>query len=817
VTALPTGNVTFLFTDIEGSTRLLAELGDGFVEVLAHHRRTIRDAVEGHGGVEVSIEGDSVFAAFPDATEAVAATAVAQRGLAPGPAKVRMGLHTGEPTLTPEGYVGLDVHRAARIGAAAHGGQVVVSETTSALYHGDLELRDLGEHRLKDLAEPIRLFQVGRHDFPPLRTLSQAHLPANVEPLVGRKREVADLVRLLARDRVRVVTITGSGGMGKTRLAIATGGELVESFARGVTLVELAAIRHPRDVLPAIAEALGVEGELPAQLGAEEHLLVLDNLEQVIEVAPELARLLADCPRLAVLATSREPLRIAGEHVFPLLPLPEAPAVELFRQRAEAVLPGFEGDYEQLAEICRRLDSLPLAIELAAARIRMLTPDELLARLDRRLPILTATRRDLPERQQTIRSTIEWSYELLSPEEQQLFARLGVFSGGWTMEAAEHVCGADLDGLGSLFDKSLVRREGERFSMLETIREYAAERLDASGEAGAIRRRHAEYLADFAEATELEHHGEAQVSLREHYRADWDNIRAALGWCLEHGEIELGLRIAGSLTMVWLHLNVAQEGERWLTELLARSEGTDPAIRAKALMADGMVAGVQNDFERAVRSSEEALALFRSVGNEEGIAWSLTTLAVAPIDQGDAEAAAPLLAEADELLQRQGSRGGIRRVLHLRGQHAALSGDLVLASELLRESGELSEAEGDEFSAASSFHSLGDIELRGGDPEAAREAYARALGIAADTGADRIVCYCLSGLASVAKEQGETGRAARLWGFAEVHEARLGFTMRLRTLYEERLSRLSETHPADYADGRGLDTGTAVDLALERS
>jgi predicted ATPase/class 3 adenylate cyclase len=817
VSELRPRTVTLLFSDIEGSTRLLEQLGERYTDVLGEHRRVIREAIGRHGGAEVATSGDGFFATFTNAAEGVEATAEAQQALAVTPVKVRMGLHTGEAAaVTPEGYVGMDVHRAARIAAAAHGGQVVVSEQTRVLYDGELELRDLGEHRLKDLTEPLRLFQLGRHQFPPLRSLSQARLPAELDPLVGRKRELGDLLRLLTREGARVVTITGPGGIGKTRLALAVGAELVESFERGATLVELAAIRDPELVLPAIAEAIGVEGDLAAQLGDEERLLVLDNLEQVIDVAPRLAELLVASQGLVVLATSREPLRIAGERVFPLRPLPEAPAVELFRQRAQAAVPDFEADYEQLAELCRRLDSLPLAIELAAARVKLLTPAELLARLDRRLPILTGGRRDLPERQQTLRGTIEWSYELLEPEEQTLFARLGVFSGGWTIDAAEAVCDADLDTLGSLLDKSLVRREEERFSMLETIREYAAELLEASAEAQEIHRRQAEYIVGLAESVEVEYLGASQTRLREYYTADWDNIRAALAWCLDRDEIELGLRIAGSLTVIWLHLNVAPEGERWLTELLARAEGVDPTVRAKALTTLGMVAGVQNQVELAERSSTEALEYFRAAGHEAGIAWTLSTLVVAPLERGDPEAVEPMLAEAEALHRKHGNDGGIRRILHLRGLQAALVGDLAGADELLRESGELSAAVGDEFSAASSFHSLGDVQLEAGDPGSA-ESYARALEIAARTGADRLVCYCVAGLAAVAAERGDVERTARLWGFAETYEARLGFSMRRRTLYEERVGGLPASQPDAYRSGRELDLEGAVALALQES
>jgi predicted ATPase/class 3 adenylate cyclase len=523
---LPTGTVTLLFTDIEGSTRLLEELGDRYTEVFGEHRRLLREAFERHGGVEVGTHGDAFFVAFTRAVDAVAAAAEAQRRLAGGPVRVRMGLHTGEPDLTDEGYVGMDVHRAARIGAAGHGGQVLISETTCALLDSAFELRDLGEHRLKDLGAAIRLFQLGRDEFPPVRSLSQARLPIEPVRLLGRKRELEDLLRLLGKERARLVTVTGPGGIGKTSLCVAAAGELVESFDDGVALVDLAAVTEPSLVLPTIADSLGGEAEASAQIGGRELLLVLDNLEQVIEAAGELARLMSACPNLSTLATSREPLRIADEREFPLRPLAEAPAVELFRQRAEAVLPGFTGDYDRLAEICRRLDSLPLAIELAAARVKVLPPGELLGRLERRLPMLTGGRRDRPERQRTLRATIEWSYDLCSAEEQQLFGRLGVFSGGFALDAAETVCGASLDTLASLLDKSLVRREVDRFSMLDTIREYAVERLEESGEAEDVRRRHAEYLTELAEATEGEHLGPAQALLRERFRTEWDNVRS---------------------------------------------------------------------------------------------------------------------------------------------------------------------------------------------------------------------------------------------------------------------------------------------------
>jgi predicted ATPase/class 3 adenylate cyclase len=814
VSELPAGTITLLFTDIEGSTRLLEEVGEGYAELLGAHRRTLRDSFARHGGVEFGAEGDAVFAAFARAADAVAAAADAQRALSSGPVRVRMGIHTGEPDVTDEGYVGLDVHRAARIAASGHGGQVVLSDATRALLDGDVELRDLGEHRLKDISLPVRLFQLGRREFPPLRTLSGGRLPVEPVDLVGRQQELQTLARLLGAERCRLVTLTGPGGIGKTSLAVAAAAELLESFEDGATLVELAPISDPTLVLPAISEALGVEGDLSAQVGARELLLVLDNVEQVVEAAAELARLHRACPNLSLLVTSREPLRIAGERELPVAPLGEAAAVELFRRRAQAVLPAFSWDEVRLAEICVRLDSLPLAIELAAARVKVLPPDELLRRLERRLPLLTAGRRDLPERQRTLRATIEWSYELLDADERRLFARLGVFSGGWILEAAEQVCDADLDTLGSLLDKSLVRREGERFAMLETIREYAVERLEESGEAGRLKQRHAEYFTRLAEESRPEYLGPEQVARRRRFREDWDNLRAVFRWALESGEIEAGLRLGGALSTVWLDRNVAVEGQGWFEALLERDEGVDADVRARALGTASLVAGVRGDYSRALGWTEEALAHYREVGAEEGIAWSLTELATASLVHGRPEAAAPLLEEAEALHRKLGNAGGIRRVLHVQGQQAVDVGDLDRGRRLMGESAELSARDGDVFSAASSLHSLGDIELEAGAVDAAAAAYEEGLDAAWTAGLDRLVCYCLAGLAAVAAERGDTERAGLLWGFVEAFEKRLQFSLRWRGLYEERVAGLAGTD--SYNRGRDLDAGEAVELVRTR-
>ena len=485
VRELPRGTVTFLFTDIEGSTRLLHELGRGGV-CGARSPSTAAccaEAFERHGGVEVDTQGDAFFVAFPTAPGALDAAREAQAELE---LPVRMGLHTGTPLLTEEGYVGADVHRAARIAAAGHGRQVLVSTATAALVDG-AELRDLGEHRLKDLSAPERIFQLGDDEFPPLKTLYRTNLPIPATPFLGREHELAEVRELLARDDARLLTLTGAGGSGKTRLALHAAGEAAEAYPDGVWWVPLAPLADPADVGPAAARALGGGGTLPELVDGRRLLLLLDNFEHVVEAAPEVAAVLAECPHADVLVTSRERLRVQGEHVYPVPVLERAEARRLFVARARAAQPDFEPD-ELVDDLCARLDDLPLALELAAARTSLLSTAQLLERLGDRLDLLRGGR-DAETRQQTLRATIEWSYELLEPEERKLLAALSVFRGGWTLEAAEQVADADLELMQSLVDKSLVRRwESGRFGMLETIREFAAEQLSDEEHDALLRR-----------------------------------------------------------------------------------------------------------------------------------------------------------------------------------------------------------------------------------------------------------------------------------------------------------------------------------------
>ncbi|HUW17574.1 MAG TPA: adenylate/guanylate cyclase domain-containing protein, partial [Actinomycetes bacterium] len=601
---LPSGTVTFLFTDVEGSTRLLHELGPaGYADALAEHRRVIRDAVAGHDGVEVDTQGDAFFVAFPTALGAVAAAADALAGLAQGPIRVRMGIHTGTPHITGEGYVGVDVHRAARIGACGHGGQVLLSAETASLLGTD-GLRDVGEHRLKDFNDPVSLYQLGDVSFPPLKTVSNTNLPRPSSSFVGRDKEAEEVASLL-QDGVRLLTLTGPGGSGKTRLAIEAAARLVGEFKAGVFWVGLAALRDPALVADTISQTLGAKDGLAERIADREMLLLLDNLEQVVEAATELASLVEVCPNLRLLVTSRELLRVRGEVEYPVRPLADLEAVELFCARAQTE-PG-----EAVRELCLALDNLPLALELAAARTSVLSPDEILGRIAERLDLLRGGR-DADPRQQTLRATIEWSYDLLPEAERGLFERLSVFAGGCTLEAVKQVADADLDTLQALVDKSLLRHTGERFSMLETIREYAGERLEVSGQGNPLRDRHAEHFLALVEEAEPHLRTESREWL-DRSESEHDNIRAALDHLEASGESQAVLRLAGAASPFWSCRNHRLEGLRRVEEALAVDE-RPTAARAKALIGSADFAVDTSDVVLLRLRADEGLALYQTLG-----------------------------------------------------------------------------------------------------------------------------------------------------------------------------------------------------------
>jgi predicted ATPase/class 3 adenylate cyclase len=632
---LPSGTVTFLFTDIEGSTRLLQELGsEAYAEALQEHRRILREAFARHGGVEVDTQGDALFVAFPTAPGALEAAREAQEALAQSPIHVRMGLHTGTPHLGEEGYVGQDVHKGARIAGAGHGGQVLLSKETRELAHA--AVTDLGEHRLKDFEEPVWIFQLGSGRFPPLKTISNTNLPRPASSFVGREKEVEGIVSLL-RDSARLLTLTGPGGSGKTRLAIEAAAELVPEFKAGVFWVGLAPLRDPTLVTDTIARVLGAKDGLADYIAERELLLLLDNLEQVVEAAPELASLVEACPNLKLLVTSRELLRVRGEVEYPVLPLADPEAVALFCARARLDPDG------TVHELCRALDNLPLALELAAARARVLSARQMLERLSGRLDLLKGGR-DADPRQQTLRATIEWSYELLSKEEKALFARLSVFAGGCMLDAAEEVAEANLDTLGSLVDKSLVRHTNERFWMLETIREYATERLEESGEAEELRHRHAEHFLALAEEAYPNLKGSPKVWL-DRLEAEHDNLRAALDRLEAASETQLALRLAGALYRYWYMRGHLGEGWRRLERLL-RIDEHPTAARARALVGSAVMAANGEDLATGRLRAEEALTLHRALGDAWGAAYSIFMLAMIATEESEWAKALPLFEDS---------------------------------------------------------------------------------------------------------------------------------------------------------------------------
>ena len=714
---LPTGTLTLLFTDIEGSTRLLQQVGVGYDALLQECRLLLRTAFGRWNGQEVDTQGDAFFVVFARASDAVCAAVDIQRALAahswPQDAvvRVRIGLHTGEPQRSAEGYVGLDVHHASRIMSAGHGGQVLLSQATSTLVEQNLpdgvQLQDLGEHRLKDLRRPSRLFQLVVAGlptaFPPLRTLDSRpnNLPIEPTPFIGREREVSTLCRLLARPEVRLLTLTGPGGVGKTRLALQTAAEVSDGYADGVFVVPLAPLTDPEQVMEIIAEVLSIPdvsgpsllGQVQRALKSKQLLLVLDNFEQVASAALMVAELLATCTSLKIMVTSRVALHVRVEREFavPPLSLPDLKnlpdvvtlsqyeAVALFIERAQAVKSDFQintATAPAVAQICARLDGLPLAIELAAARAKYYSPQMLLTRLEHGLSVLSGGARDLPARQQTMRAAIAWSYELLSPQEQQLFRRLAVFVDGWDWQAAEQVCGAGsglagdiLEGLELLVDKSLLRQEGQdngepRWWMLQTLREFGLEILTGAGEDEVIRQAHAEYYLALAEEAEPQLHGSEQKRWLSRLEQEHENLRAALSFLLEqvhrqaampqgHAQAERVLRMCAALFTFWYMRGYLVEGQAFLEQaVVVRSDAAAP-LQAKILSDAADMATFIDDFEQAEARGSEGLALYRDLGDRAGMATCLSLLGTVARARGQFALAAARLEEAAALFQEQ--------------------------------------------------------------------------------------------------------------------------------------------------------------------
>jgi predicted ATPase/class 3 adenylate cyclase len=681
---LPRGTVTFLFTDIEGSTRLLARLRDRYADVLDDHDRTLRAAIEDHGGQEVHTEGDAFFVAFARATDAIAAAVAAQRALTVHrwpegvDLRVRMGLHTGEAEVRAGDYVGMDVHRAARICSAAHGGQVLVSSATRELVVAQLDygvgvaLDDVGEHRLKDLDRPERLYQVVADElaagFPPPRSEASpsgaSALPPAPNRMIGRDDDVRAIMTRIRSGEVRLLTLTGPGGVGKTRLAIEAARTMEPDYADGARFVSLAPLKRHADVAQAIVTALGIvvlAGESPEQavtrfLGAKHLLLVVDNLEHVLGAAPFIGGLVGACPTLTVVATSREPLAVQVEVRYPVGMLAADDGAALFDERAQAHDPGFDADEaaaQDVAEICRRVDGLPLAIELAAARCALLSPAEIAQRLD---AALGAGPRDVPARQRTLRATIDWSHDLLDDDEKACFARFGVFAGGATVEAAEAVTGADLDTLDRLVAKSLlVRRarpdEPTRLLMLETVRVYAADRFAARPDAEIVRERHAEHFLAVAERHGADRalwgpDGQAHAAALD---AESDNLGAALARAVDRRDPERAFRLMAALGPYWRSRNRFAEVVEW-ADLVLALPGSDahPVLRAQVMGHKGRALWPLGRTAEQSTLVEEAVAAARRAGDPLVLSQVLTMSADRAWAMGQLDVAR---AHADEALE----------------------------------------------------------------------------------------------------------------------------------------------------------------------
>ena len=812
---LPSGTVTFLFTDIEGSTKLLHELGSqGYAEALAEHRRVIRDACARHSGVEVDTQGDAFFVAFPTAPGAIAAAEEMTCELASGQIRVRIGLHTGTPLLSEEGYVGGDVHRAARIAAAGHGGQVLVSSSTAQLV--EIELTDLGEHRFKDLGAPERVYQLGGGDFPALKSLFRTNLPVPTTPFLGRERELVDVVGLL--QGTRLLTLTGPGGTGKTRLASQAAGMASDGYPDGVWWVPLAAIREPELVLETAAQVVGSKNGLADHVADKSMLLLFDNFEQVVEAAGDVAGLLSACPNLDLLVTSRERLRVTGEQEYPVPPLVHQEGVGFFLARARAVRPDFEVD-DAVSEICRRLDDLPLALELAAARVKALSSGQILERLEQRLPLLTGGARDLPERQRTLRGAIEWSFELLSETEQRVFARLSVFRGGCALDAAEGVCDADLDTLQSLVDKSLLRHAAERYWMLETIREYAGERLEASDEAEELRRRHAEYFLALAESLPVD--VEVASEWLDRMEVEHDNLRGALDLLEDLRETQLLLRLAGALWRFWGVRGYHREGMQRLEQALLTDDSAT-AARARALIGASALAVDVKDYERALRYADEALDLYRGVDDAWGIARATFFQGFVAIESGDFAGARPRFEECLERFTELGAEHDVLLVLFNLSWACEELGDQRRARNLAEECLQRSRASGSRRSMAFALDLVSTHARDDGRLDDALEAALEGLRIRREEGDVQHQLDGLSRVAAIHARAGRLDKAATLFSSSVHLHEELGMEVPLyqEKRNEETLHILHEQldDPAfaeAWEHGERLTLAEAVALALE--
>ena len=910
---LPSGTVTFLFTDIEGSTRLLRQLGDRYAAIQADHRRLLRAAFAAWGGRELETQGDGFLVAFARASDAVASAIAAQRALGAhtwsdaAAVRVRMGVHTGEPLSIEAGYVGLDVHRAARICAAGYGGQILASEATRLLVESDLPedvgFRDLGAHRLKDL-QPERLFQVVAPDlpadFPPLRSLDTLpnNLPRQLTSFVGRESELAKVQGLLRTSPL--LTLTGTGGVGKTRLAIQAASDLLNEYHDGVWFIELGPLGDPDRVPHTAASALTLR-ERPGRSAMEtlvdylepkQSILILDNCEHLLPAAAALADgLLRACPALRVLATSREGLGVVGETLYPVpslsVPDPERlPAVgeltrsegiRLFTERATAVMPAFtltERNAKAVAEICRRLDGIPLAIELAATRVKAMSVEQIASRLDDRFRLLTGGGRTALPRHQTLQAALDWGHNLLSDGERVLFRRLSVFAGGFTLEAVERVGAGDgvaapdvLDLLTHLVERSLVAfdaPEGEaRYRLLETVRQYAQAKWLESGETDAVRAAHLEFYLAFAKQAEPHLRGPAQMVWLARLAIEHDNLRAALRWSLDRPDsVEAGMRLAGALQWFWFMRGPVAEGREWLERLLSRGAGVPAAVRAHALAGLGMfnwrldnytqarsaleeglalsqalgdasaiafvlhhlahVTEILGSFHRAVDMFEESVSSFRTIGNAWGTAWSLRCMGNALLKQGNLARAVSHLEESLALVRQTGDRWVLGHALTSLGAIAMEQEDYDRANALLEETLGIWREAGDDWGIAVGQFHLGNIAYYQGHHHRAATLYKASIELLQERGGDKHESgRIMQALARLVLAQGRPEQAAQLLGAAGTLREAIGVTLAPveradhdRTVATAREALGDRRFEAAFAVGRTMSLDQVIEQAL---
>ena len=813
------GTATFLFTDIERSTEMWERHRDKMPRALERHDTVLRDVIGACGGKVFKEVGDSFHAVFADAARAVEAAMAIQRSLSaeswetPEPIRVRVALHSGDSEQRDGDYFGPTLNRTARILSAGHGGQILLSQSVERLvldrFPEGAALRDLGERRLKDLDRPERLFQLVADDlevdFPPLRTLDARphNLPAQATPLVGRERELKAVRDLVLRQDTRLVTLTGPGGTGKTRLALQVAAEVIDVFRDGVFFVNLTSVREPERLSAAILQAVDVtpesgddpEAALRKWLARRELLLLLDNFEQIVDAAPRVGDLLREAPRLNVLVTSQAALRIGGEHAFPVGPLelPESgeldptalasnEAVALFIDRAQSIRPDFqldEGNADAVASIVRQLDGLPLAIELAASRIQLFAPQALLRRLEQRFDILTSRSRDVPDRHRTLRKAIAWSYDLLEDDEKSLFRRQAVFDGGFALDSAEEICSPPddpldvLEGLSSLIDKSLLQQRptslGEpRFERLRTVLAFAVECLEASGEADRWRRRHAEHFAELADRMDEAVSAQRDAKSRlDRLALEVDNIRAALKWAIQNKEADLAVRLCASIPALWFRTGTLEEGRGWLEGVLGLGGELSEASRARALNLLGRIRQIGGDNSPEVAAAfEESLRLYRRLGDSKGIARALMNLGNLKRRERELDEAEALFQEALEIYAKLGEAFGHGGALLNLGDLYNARGDRDKARSFFEEAREITRRGGARITYAYSLQYLGTMAVVDGELDCAEELYLESRREFVDLGARPGLAWSFYYLAIVARERGDPERARTLFGEA---------------------------------------------------